>query len=89
MEKRREIPCTELPWYPHIDTEKCTGCKTCFKFCRSGALAFNITARKARVKYPLRCLVGCRICAVFCPIRAIAFPDEGEFVDRFIKRLSS
>ncbi|KAF0220350.1 MAG: 4Fe-4S [Geobacteraceae bacterium] len=89
MEKRCEISWTELPWYPHIDAEKCRGCKTCFKFCKYGALAFNITARKVRVKYPSRCQAGCRICAGFCPIRAIAFPDESEFVDCFMKRLSN
>jgi Pyruvate/2-oxoacid:ferredoxin oxidoreductase delta subunit len=89
MEKWSGILRSELPWFPSIDVGKCTGCKTCFKFCKYGALAFNVTARKVRVKYPLRCRVGCRICAGFCPRRAITFSDEGEFVECFIKRLSS
>jgi NAD-dependent dihydropyrimidine dehydrogenase PreA subunit len=89
MENWHEIPHAELPWYPTIDTGKCTGCKTCFKFCKYGALAFNVAARKVRVKYPARCHVGCRVCAGFCSTRAITFPDEREFLNRFVKRLSS
>ncbi len=89
MELWSDITHDTLPWYPSIAVEKCTGCKTCFKYCKNGVLAFNKTRRKVRVKYPSRCRPGCRSCARFCPRRAIAFQDEMVFVESYLQRRSA
>lgn len=84
MEQLSEDLREELPWYPFIAVERCKGCRTCFKFCRSGALVFNKTRKMPRLKYAFRCRVGCRICAQFCPTRAITFPDETLFIESYL-----
>jgi len=80
----RGIPREEIPWYPTIDPDLCTGCRTCIDFCRNDVLEFDETAGKSRVKSPYNCVVECSTCAKLCPEGAIRFPGEVSF-SAFIK----
>jgi NAD-dependent dihydropyrimidine dehydrogenase PreA subunit len=79
MSDWRGIPREKIPWYPTIDADKCTGCRTCIEFCRNGVLEFDDQAQKARVRSPYNCVVECSTCGRLCPAEAISFPDEKEF----------
>lgn len=79
MSDWRGIPREEIPWYPTIDPEKCSGCRTCVEFCRNGVLEFDEERQKARVRSPYNCVVECSTCGRFCPAEAISFPDQKEF----------
>jgi NAD-dependent dihydropyrimidine dehydrogenase PreA subunit len=70
------IPREEIPWFPTIDPEKCTGCRTCVDFCRNDVLEFDEAVGKTKVKNPFKCVVECNACAKLCPERAIAFPGD-------------
>ncbi len=72
---------------PVIDPEKCTGCKTCIKFCKSRVLAVDKLSGKLRVKNPGNCQTVCRICAGVCTAGAITFPDEEALIHYLRKRL--
>jgi len=77
-EKRsaKEIPREEIPWYPTIQAEKCTGCGSCVEFCIHDVYELS---EKARVKNPFNCIVGCSGCLSKCPESAISFPSLAEF----------
>lgn len=56
--------------------EKCTGCGTCARMCRFGAVTLTgpgngLTAKTSQVN-PISC-EGCKVCVEFCPEKAIAF----------------
>jgi len=84
MSEWREIPRTEIPWFPTIDADKCIGCRECITICKNGVLIFDETIKKSTVVNPYNCVVECRTCARLCPADAISFPDANEFSD-FIK----
>lgn len=86
MNKWRGIPRKEIPWHPSIDTEKCSGCRTCIDFCRNAVLEFDEQTQKARVHSPDNCVVECSTCGRLCPAEAISFPDAKEFA-ALIKKL--
>lgn len=79
MSEWRGIPREKIPWYPTIDADKCSGCRTCIEFCRNGVLEFDSEQQKARVRSPYSCVVECRTCGRLCPTDAISFPDAQEF----------
>jgi len=79
MKTWRGIPREEIPWYPTIATDKCTGCQTCVDFCPNDVLEFDETAGKIIVKNPFNCVVECSTCGKLCPEGAIRFPDEAAF----------
>ena len=84
MSEWRGIPREEIPWFPTINAEKCSGCRECITICKNGVLAFDETTQKSTVINPYNCVVECRTCARLCPAEAISFPDANEFSD-FIK----
>ena len=86
MSDWRNIPREEIPWYPTIDPEKCTGCRTCVEFCHNGVLEFEDAQQKARVRSPYNCVVECSTCGRLCPTGAISFPEQKEFTET-IRRL--
>ncbi len=86
MNNWRGIPREEIPWYPTIDAEKCTGCKACIEFCRNDVLEFDEATCKTAVKNPYNCVVECRTCSRLCPSEAITFPEETRFAE-FIKEM--
>ncbi|MFW5985718.1 MAG: 4Fe-4S binding protein, partial [Halanaerobiaceae bacterium] len=42
----KDTPREEIPWYPEIDQEKCTGCKTCYEFCSHGTYEWDENEEK-------------------------------------------
>lgn len=64
----------QIPWYPTIDVEKCTGCRTCFEFCPHRTYEWDEKQGRPVVKNPFNCVVGCSGCAPQCPNEAIMFP---------------
>ena len=62
-----------MPPYPIIDTEKCTGCKSCVSICPMEV--FELKEGKSTSKKPDEC-IGCRACEVQCPTGAIKIEDE-------------
>jgi NAD-dependent dihydropyrimidine dehydrogenase PreA subunit len=84
----RGIPRREIPWYPAIDPEKCTGCRACVDFCRNDVLEFDEAVGKTKVKDPFNCVVECSTCARLCPEGAISFPDEGAWIGFLKDRMS-
>jgi NAD-dependent dihydropyrimidine dehydrogenase PreA subunit len=81
MSDWRNIPREKIPWYPTVDAEKCTGCRTCVEFCENGVLEFDEQALEAKVRSPFSCVVECSTCGRLCPSSAISFPDQKEFTD--------
>ncbi len=79
MKEWRGIPREDVPWFPTIDAERCTGCKSCVEFCKNDVLAFEGETEKVRVVNPFNCVVECRTCARLCPSEAISFPAEKDF----------
>jgi NAD-dependent dihydropyrimidine dehydrogenase PreA subunit len=78
------IPRGEIPWYPTIAAEKCTGCRTCVDFCPNDVLEFDEAIGKTIVRNPFNCVVECSTCGKLCPEGALRFPDEAVF-SAFIK----
>jgi NAD-dependent dihydropyrimidine dehydrogenase PreA subunit len=66
------IPREEIQWFPTIDFEKCTGCQSCFKFCKRGIYTFDDGPKATN---PYRCVVGCTGCQTQCKEAAISFPS--------------
>jgi len=68
-EARKKIT-DELPYIQYdvtIDSEKCTLCESCVKWCPSSAIKLIRDKDKERIEfYPERC-IGCNICVNVCP----------------------
>ena len=82
----KRVPREKIPWFPTVDTERCTGCRVCFAFCQHGVYAWDDEMNVAMVRRPFNCLVGCCGCEPKCPAGAISFPDM-ETISDLIKRL--
>ncbi len=72
---------------PVIIAERCAGCKTCIRHCKSKVLAYDRATQKIRIKDSSGCLLECRTCARLCPTGAVTFSDEEAFVVYLKKRL--
>lgn len=79
MTEWRGIPRDRIPWYPTIDAEACSGCRTCIEFCKNNVLDFDEIKNKAKVVHPFNCVVECSTCGRLCPSEAIHFPEERDF----------
>ncbi|MCX6088823.1 MAG: ferredoxin family protein [Candidatus Atribacteria bacterium] len=64
----------EIPWYPTIDQEKCTGCGNCHDFCIHGVYSWNEEKDRPVIAHPYQCVVGCSGCRPQCLNEAINFP---------------
>ncbi len=69
------IPRDAIPWFPKVDSKKCSGCSSCVEFCSQGVFTFD---GKSHVTKPYNCVVGKSSCRAFCPERAITFPTYAE-----------
>ncbi|MGE5571484.1 MAG: 4Fe-4S binding protein [Clostridia bacterium] len=69
-----KVPREQIPCYPTVDFEKCTGCRTCFEFCSHGTYGWDEAAGRPVVRNPFNCVAGCSGCAPQCPNGAITFP---------------
>jgi len=74
------IPREEIPWYPTIDPDMCTGCNECLDFCANEVFELNEDDMIMAVKNPFNCVVGCNKCAEFCSTGALTFPGKDELV---------
>ena len=75
------IPREEIQWFPTINESVCIGCKLCFVSCGRNVFDFDFERKKAVVKNPYYCMVGCSTCATICPSQAISFPQR-EYVQK-------
>ena len=82
------MPREEVPWFPVIEPDKCTGCRTCVDFCRNDVLEIDESAGKSRVKNPFNCVVECSACANLCPEGAITFIDSEHWAAFIKERVS-
>ncbi|MFH0816932.1 MAG: ferredoxin family protein [Methanobacteriota archaeon] len=65
------IPRDEIGWFPTVDLDKCSKCKTCAENCPHDTYDWD---GKPVVARPHNCVVGCTGCANNCPEGAISFP---------------
>jgi NAD-dependent dihydropyrimidine dehydrogenase PreA subunit len=67
-------------WHPIVDYSKCTNCGYCIDLC-----GHNVYEKSESpvpiVKFPEKCLEGCKYCAVMCPEKAIKYLDGDEECD--------
>lgn len=57
-----------------IDSNKCTGCKTCVEICPMGVFEMDEKTKKSVAKRASEC-IACRACEVQCPAGAIKIED--------------
>ncbi|MFO8059670.1 MAG: ferredoxin family protein [Bacillota bacterium] len=77
----KDTPREEIPWYPTILEEECTGCGTCYEFCPHGTYEWNREEDRPTVAKPYNCVVGCSNCRPLCPAGAIEFPPLAALRD--------
>jgi NAD-dependent dihydropyrimidine dehydrogenase PreA subunit len=53
-----------------VDSEKCTGCKTCYKACWIDVIRWDESAKRPVIAYPEDC-VECNFCEISCPVDAL------------------
>jgi NAD-dependent dihydropyrimidine dehydrogenase PreA subunit len=71
----RDDPWT--PWFPVIDSQRCSSCQQCASFCLFGV--FETTPEgHVMVARPAHCKTNCPACARVCPEGAIIFPKLDE-----------
>ncbi len=75
------IPRRNIPWFPTIDPDLCSGCGECTDVCPNDVFAPNDTAGKTAVANPYNCVVLCDKCVSFCQSGALSFPDKEETKD--------
>lgn len=61
------------PWFPVVDSARCTNCMQCLSFCLFGVYGVSADGR-IRVENAENCKTGCPACARVCPNDAIMFP---------------
>ncbi len=73
------LPREEIPWFPRVDSKRCTGCGTCIRICPNKV--YRERDGKPEVADPFGCVVGCSGCVPQCPGQAISFPSLIELRD--------
>ncbi len=68
-----EHPGHRKPWFPVIDTDRCTNCLQCLSFCLFDVYGLDEDGR-VQVKHPDHCKTDCPACSRVCPSVAIMFP---------------
>jgi len=69
----------EIPWFPRVDSNRCTGCGVCISFCPNKV--YRERDGKPEVIDPYACVVGCSGCVSQCASQAISFPPLTELRD--------
>jgi len=70
------VPREQIPWFPTVHSEKCDGCKECFKMCPTKVYYWDDQTEKPLVVNPFNCIVGCINCAIICKRDAVIFPPK-------------
>lgn len=69
------IPREQIPWFPTVSRELCTGCGKCIEICPKHV--FSVTEDgKVAVAEPFLCIVGCCMCKSVCDPHAILMPER-------------
>jgi adenylylsulfate reductase subunit B len=55
-----------------VDSERCTGCQTCYDLCPQDVYTWDEKENAPVVAYPEECW-GCGVCWAECPSRAIEY----------------
>lgn len=75
------IPRAEVPWYPTVNVDMCSGCQTCWETCPSDVYDWDDSIGNPVVARPNDCVVYCIGCTRACPEDAITFPNKDEVVE--------
>ncbi|MCK8603742.1 4Fe-4S dicluster domain-containing protein [Desulfoferrobacter suflitae] len=78
------IPREKISWHPTVDETLCIGCGLCVTGCGRLVFRYDYQDKKAVVKDPDSCAVGCVTCANICPAHAVSFPPVSH-IHRLIK----
>jgi Pyruvate/2-oxoacid:ferredoxin oxidoreductase delta subunit len=65
------------PWFPVIDTARCTNCMQCLSFCLFDVYGVD-ARRQIEVRNHQKCKTNCPACSRVCPEVAIMFPKYGR-----------
>jgi NAD-dependent dihydropyrimidine dehydrogenase PreA subunit len=74
------IPRQEVPCYPTVDEDLCSGCQSCIDTCPGDVYDIDEVMGFPIVARPNNCVVYCQGCAKACPEDAITFPVKDEVV---------
>jgi NAD-dependent dihydropyrimidine dehydrogenase PreA subunit len=80
------IPRSEVPWFPTVNVDLCSGCRSCIDTCPADVYDWDDGTGHPIVARPYQCVVYCMGCAKSCPEEAIAFPNKDEVVE-LVKQL--
>jgi NAD-dependent dihydropyrimidine dehydrogenase PreA subunit len=75
------IPRREVPWFPVVNQEQCSGCQSCMDTCPGDVYDWEEVMGYPIVARPENCVVYCMGCAKACPDEAISFPKKEDFVE--------
>jgi len=74
------IPRQEIPWWPAVNYDDCTGCQACIEHCPGNVYDWDDENAHPVVARPTNCVVYCMGCAKACPEDAISFPSKEQIV---------
>jgi len=74
------IPREQIPWYPTVNTDDCTGCQECVEHCPGDVFDWDEANAYPLGARPYNCVVYCVGCAKVCPEDAISFPPKEQIV---------
>jgi NAD-dependent dihydropyrimidine dehydrogenase PreA subunit len=80
------IPRSEVPWFPTIDVDLCSGCQSCLDTCPGDVYDWDEVMGVPIVARREQCVVYCMGCAMACPEEAITFPNKDDVVE-LVKQL--
>lgn len=84
--KPSALPREQIPWFPTVDTDLCTGDQVCVEFCKNDVYRWDEEHEHPIVANPYKCVLGCNTCMELCPAAAISFPTPQELRET-IRRL--
>ncbi|BAO44485.1 4Fe-4S binding protein [Thiolapillus brandeum] len=71
-----------LPWVPHIDATRCTGCDVCINLCPTQALHYETDQDEPRYQMDAPRCSGCGICVDVCSEQATRLQAWGTWMEQ-------